>query len=228
MEKETSTQVADQPLDKIDDLSVSLLGFWVKGKMSVDNDNLHVEMPNTTFWGLIPTGKTPHTIQLASVSDVSVITDTKIGGIILGVLIALSSFGMFQDSAFWGLVLLAVGVLLILSSIKTAFYFNAQGTNWAISVPFFERERLNQFVDQVNKKIANYNADRNTRVHTDRSIKSSNDNTTKIVNAINGSTVKGKQAGETSSNIKAVFCKNCGAKNDADSNFCTSCGKKLN
>lgn len=161
MEKETSTQAkaTEQTPDKIDDLSVSLLGFWVKGKMSVDNDNLHVEMPNTTFWGLIPTGKTPHTIQLASVSDVSVITDTKIGGIILGALIALSSFGMFQDSAFWGLVLLIVGVLLVLSSIKTAFYFNAQGTNWAISVPFFERERLNKFVDQVNKKIANYNAD---------------------------------------------------------------------
>lgn len=37
--------------------SVSLLFFWIKGSMLIDDNTIHIDMPNTAFFGLIPTGK---------------------------------------------------------------------------------------------------------------------------------------------------------------------------
>lgn len=209
--------------NKIDNLSVSLLGFWVKGKMSVDQDNLHVEMPNTVFFGMIPTGKVPHTIQLSSVSDVGVATDTRIGGIALGVIIAIVGLASFHDSSstFGAILLLALGVLLVMSAIKTSFYFNAQGKDWVVSVPFFERERIQAFESEVNAEIAKYNRDRNTRVHIDRSISANTANTNKIVSAINNNGSTSEAEDET------VFCSKCGAKNAKEANFCVKCGQSM-
>lgn len=37
--------------------SVSLLAFWVKGSIIADNNFVHIDMPNTVLFGLIPAGK---------------------------------------------------------------------------------------------------------------------------------------------------------------------------
>ena len=34
--------------------SVSLLAFWVKGSIIADNNFVHIDMPNTVLFGLIP------------------------------------------------------------------------------------------------------------------------------------------------------------------------------
>ena len=44
--------------------SVSLLAFWVKGSIIADNNFVHIDMPNTVLFGLIPAGKNKKSIPL--------------------------------------------------------------------------------------------------------------------------------------------------------------------
>ena len=68
--------------------SVSLLAFWVKGSMSVDQNFLHINMPNTVLFGLIPAGKRKENTPLQGVSQVETNNSFKLGAMIFGVIIA--------------------------------------------------------------------------------------------------------------------------------------------
>ena len=103
--------------------SVSLLAFWVKGSMSVDQNFLHINMPNTVLFGLIPAGKRKENTPLQGVSQVETNNSFKLGAMIFGVIIALAGIAEMQESGVAGLILLLIGILMFLSGIKTRLSF---------------------------------------------------------------------------------------------------------
>lgn len=202
--------------------SVSLLAFWVKGSMSVNDRFLNIDMPNTVFFGLIPAGKEKEKTPLSGITNVTTSSSFKMGSMIFGAIIALGGFAAMGQDGLGGLIIALIGILMVLSGIKTSFSFERSGIRQQIDVPFFESSKVGSFVDEVNSKIANYQDDRNVRMQTDRQINNSNNNTATIVNAING-----QNSTVSSNSDQGSFCPSCGALNTTDAKFCTHCGTKL-
>lgn len=224
--------------------SVSLLAFWVKGSMSVDANFLHIDMPNTVLFGLIPAGKKRENTPMQGVSQVETNSSFKLGAMFFGILIAFFGVASLGSSALTGLVLTLIGVLMFLSGIKTQMSFERNGVRESIDVPFFEAEKIRAFADDVTKNLGTYQTDRNTRiqnaVQTAQLNQQSVANTQAIVNAMQGQqapqqavnpatqTQVQPQAANNAAASANSFCPNCGAQNPADASFCTSCGTKLN
>jgi len=53
-----------------DKFSVSLLAFWVKGSITLDDSFLHVNMPNTFLFGLLPAGKNKDSSPISGITNV--------------------------------------------------------------------------------------------------------------------------------------------------------------
>lgn len=142
------------------DFSVSLLAFWVKGHMEVDDHFLTLEMQNTVFFGLIPAGRRKNRSPLENISNVYLSKGYKLGAMIIGVIIALLGISTLpsRNGLFGGIVLLAIGVLMFLGGIQTTFAYELNGTEHHIQLPFFEQQHVTEFCDQVNAAIAR-NAD---------------------------------------------------------------------
>lgn len=212
--------------------SVSLLAFWVKGSMSVDQNFLHINMPNTVLFGLIPAGKRKENTPLQGVSQVETNNSFKLGAMIFGVIIALAGIAGMQESGVAGLILLLIGILMFLSGIKTRLSFERNGVRQSIDVPFFEGSKISEFADKVTNELTTYQVDRNNRIQTENQTSALNaqsaQNTQAIINAVsqnNGASTQTAQANAADKSVQ--FCPNCGAKNSAEAAFCTSCGTKL-
>lgn len=235
--------------------SVSLLAFWVKGSIISDKNFVHIDMPNTILFGLIPAGKNKKNIPLQSISNAQESNWYKVSNMIFGAIIALAGFYSMKDSAFGGLILALLGVLLFLTGFKFRMVIERNsGVTEPIDVPFFEGEKIRKLVSEINDTVASYQQSYNYRDYGAQ-------NAQAIVNAIqnqqlNNSVPQNQQVVNTpvnntqaqpsasipnpapdaqvdsstgsDTNMTSQFCPNCGAQNDASSSFCTSCGTKLN
>lgn len=200
--------------------SVSLLAFWVKGSMSVNDRFLNIDMPNTVFFGLIPAGKDKQHTPLSGITNVSTSTSFKLGAMIFGAIITLGGFASMGNSGLGGLIVALIGIVMFLSGIKASMSFERAGIRQQISVPFFESSKISTFVDEINEKLASYQDDRNVRMQADRQINNNNVNTATIVNAI-----KGENQAVVEETSK--FCPSCGSEVAIDATFCTHCGAKI-
>lgn len=88
--------------------------------------------------------------------------------------------------------------------------------------------------DQLTKKLAQYQDDRNFRKQSEMTRVQSVNNTANVVNAIqnNSTSVKKETIDESAlsrneSTQDVVFCPHCGTKLKAEVQFCTKCGTKL-
>ena len=214
--------------------SVSLMMPWIKGVMEVNDNFMHVKMPHTTFFGLIPAGGRNQNIPLPGLTSVEVESVYKIGGMILGILIAIVGFAMFGTSPLGAFLLILIGALIFLSGIQTKLIFEKSGMEQSVAVPFFESAHLREFAENVNNQIMTYQNDRNTRAQMDRQINNQQATSQAIVNAINN-----QQQQQAAPQLKAVnddtevatdtkFCSSCGNQVAATASFCTNCGTKLN
>lgn len=220
-----------------DKFAVSLLAFWVKGTLKVDQQFLHINLPNTILWGLIPAGKNRKNIPIHGITDVEVSSSYKAGALSLGIIIALIGFGMFKDSAMAGLLLLLIGVIVFLSGIKNRLAFEKSGMRETIDVPFFEGSKIRQFGDKIQQEITQFANDTNVRMQADRQINATQLSSQAITQAIRSQNtaapITNSVANTASSQPQAAsgqtkFCSNCGNKVSADAKFCTHCGTKIN
>lgn len=123
------------------DFSISLIFFWIKGHLSVDNRFIKMRVPNTIF-GIIPAGSDNETIPLKTVSNLKVSTRYRVWPLVIGVIIALSALGSLGDSFFGAVIMLIIGVAIAGSGIQKKLSFQKSGTEETISVPFFEKDVL--------------------------------------------------------------------------------------
>ena len=193
--------------------SVSLLAFWVKGSIIADNNFVHIDMPNTVLFGLIPAGKNKKSIPLQSISNAEESNWYKIANMI------------------FGLVLVLLGILLFLTGFKFRMTIERNsGVTESIDVPFFEGEKIRNLVSEINESVASYQQSSNYRDYGAQ-------NTQAIINAMNANT-QTQQVNNVASNpvqpnsvdsndSTGQFCPNCGTKNAGSASFCTHCGTKL-
>ena len=194
--------------------SVSLLFFWIKGSMLIDDNTIHIDMPNTAFFGLIPTGKKRENLPFQAISNVSTNNYVKISNVVWGVIFALAGFGLMQSSTpgsdgmgFPGFLLLLVGIIVALAGIKTEVIFERSGLSETIAVPFFESGKLNNFAEDAENKLQKYQVDRNNRIQNQAQTSPNNASV---------------QANATENGQK--FCPKCGTQVTAEAAFCTKCG----
>lgn len=174
--------------EKSNQFAVSLLAFWVHGKMYADEKTFHVNMPNTSFFGLIPTGSDISQTPIDKVSNVVVSKSYKLGSMFLGIILALVGIftltsSPFLGSPFLGIILLLIGVLLFLGGIKTSFQFERSMAKNVIEVPFFEANHVSELAEELNSEMEKRTDDTNMAASTDRSIANADKNGQAIINA---------------------------------------------
>lgn len=203
--------------------SVSLLAFWVKGSITMDDSFLRVDMPNTVLFGLLPAGKTKDSSPLSGITNVYTSKSYKLGSIILGVVLIMLGLAMFSSNAFGALLGLLIGASVLGGGIKTSFTYERSGIEKNIEFPFFEASRVDGLESQLTKKLAAYQDDRNVRKQSELTREQSVNNTNSVVNAINNGN------GNTESDTEDyVFCSKCGAQLKMGSAFCNKCGTQIN
>jgi len=211
-----------------DKFSVSLLAFWVKGSITLDDSFLHVNMPNTILFGLLPAGKNKDSSPLSGITNVYTSKSYKLGSIILGALIAIVGFMLMSSSAFGGLIAILVGAAILGSGIKTSFTYERSGITKIIEFPFFEATRVDELENKLTSKLAQYQDDRNFRKQSEMTRAQSVNNTASVVSAINTNNASAPQ--DTATDAAAgefMFCSKCGNKLKAGSQFCNKCGNQL-
>ncbi|GGE68550.1 hypothetical protein [Priestia taiwanensis] len=133
--------------------STSLLFFWIKGKVEVDNRFVKTNLSNT-FLGFIPAGKDQQNIPLKNISGAMLSTKYFIKPIILGLLMFLIGFGSLGDSFVFGLILLILGVGIAGSGIQTILHIEKSGKTDLISVPFFEKQKMQLLNNHIHDALA--------------------------------------------------------------------------
>ncbi|WP_119326720.1 zinc ribbon domain-containing protein [Companilactobacillus musae] len=202
--------------------SVSLIAFGVKGSITLDDAFLHVNMPNTILFGLLPAGKNKDSSPLSGITNVYTSKSYKLGSIFLGAIVILLGLALMGSSFFSALIAILIGAAILGSGIKTSFTYERSGITKVIEFPFFEAQRVDELEDKLTSKLAQYQDDRNFRKQSEMTRAQSVNNTTSVVNAIKDNTNSNDAAASD-----FVFCSHCGAKLSAGTEFCNKCGTKL-
>lgn len=133
--------------------STSLLFFWVKGAVEVDNRFVKTKLSNTIL-GFIPAGKDEQSIPLKNISGSMLSSKYNLPAIIIGLFLILFGFSFMDESFFGGLIWLIIGVGIAGSGIKTILNIEKSGTPYSISVPFFEKAKLNELNQYIHTALA--------------------------------------------------------------------------
>lgn len=123
------------------EFSISLVFFWIKGHLSVDSRFIKMNIPNTIL-GIIPAGKNKETIPLKTISNLKISTRYRIFHIIFGIAVMIASFSYLRESFFGAIICFIIGVAITGSGIQEKLSFQKSGTEESISVPFFEKNVL--------------------------------------------------------------------------------------
>lgn len=135
------------------EFSTSLLFFWVKGKVEVDSRFVKTDLSNTLL-GFIPAGKDQQSIPLKNISGSMLSTKYFLKPIILGLLIFFFGLNSLSDNFILGLILLLFGVGVAGSGIQTILNIEKSGTPYFISVPFFEKQKMQSLNNLIHDALA--------------------------------------------------------------------------
>ena len=135
------------------EFSISLLFFWIKGKIEVDSRFVNTDLSNTIL-GVIPAGKDQQSIPLKNISGTTLSTQYKMKPFLLGLIIIFFGLGNMADSFILGLILLILGAGIAGGGIQTILSIEKAGTPYIISVPFFEKSKMHIVQDSIHEALA--------------------------------------------------------------------------
>src|SRR5699024_1399039 len=141
-----------RPMKKVE-FAISLLFFWVKGAVEVDNRFVKTKISNTIL-GVIPAGKDQQSIPLKNISGSMLSTKFFIKPFFIGFILILLGFGLIGDSFIAGLILLVVGAGTAGSGIQTVLMIEKAGSPYYISVPFFEKQKMQSLNNMIHEALA--------------------------------------------------------------------------
>lgn len=139
-------------MNKIE-FSISLLFFWIKGNVEVDSRFVKTNITNTIL-GFLPAGKDQQSIPLKNISGAMLSTKYFIKPIILGLILFFIGLGSFGNSFIFGIILIALGIGTIGSGIQTILNIEKSGTYYLISVPFFEKQKMQSLNNIIHDALA--------------------------------------------------------------------------
>ena len=168
----------------------SIITFYLKGEISQEQNFVKFKIPNTIL-GLIPLGAGCENIPITQISAVGTNFHLKFSYFIIGLITAFIGMSVIKSSIIFGLLMLIIGVLVVICSFQCFLVTDlTSGRVIVISFVIFEKSKAEYAAAQINALVSNRIDDTNVRVHTDREIEDSRDQTDRIVDAING---KGKR-----------------------------------
>ena len=138
--------------DRTVSFSLSLLFFWIKGHINVTHRDVQCKTANTIL-NLIPAGSLSQTIPLRNISAASVDSKFDIVSMIIGIILFLCSFSV------GGLIFMFISAVIFLNGIKTALIIQRSGSDFVISVPFYEKKKIMKAQDAIREGL-NYEADK--------------------------------------------------------------------
>ena len=163
----------------------SFLTFYLKAIVVLEGQFVKTTNPNTIL-KVIPLGSRNKTIPVNQISSVDDSFSLDFKSFLWGVLFTVLGCYMMGDSFVGGLVIAIYGVLTVLSSFQTILVLNlTSGGVHIISVLFFEKEKLLKCKDVIEGLIQNRFNDTNVRIHTDRAMQNTADQTDRMINAFN-------------------------------------------
>ncbi|MED4678898.1 hypothetical protein [Bacillus nitratireducens] len=109
---------------------------------------------SNTLLGFIPAGKDQQNIPLKNISGSMLSTKYYFKPIILGILIILFALATFNGSFLGGLIYLIIGIGIAGSGTQTILRIEKAGTPYHISVPFFEKEKMQLLNDIIHNALA--------------------------------------------------------------------------
>ncbi len=133
--------------------STSLLFFWIKGAVEVDNRFVKTNLSNTIL-GFIPAGKDQQNIPLKNISGSMLSSKYNIKTILFGLILLFIGLGSLGDSFIGGLIFLIIGVGVTGSGIQTVLNIEKSGTPYYINVPFFEKNKMIELNEHINNALA--------------------------------------------------------------------------
>ncbi|MGE8034596.1 hypothetical protein B1B04_02875 [Lysinibacillus sp. KCTC 33748] len=133
--------------------STSLLFFWVKGAVEIDNRFVKTNLSNTIL-GFIPAGKDEQNIPLKNISGSMLSSKYNLKAIIIGLFIISLGFSSMDGSLIGGLFWLIIGIGIAGSGIQTILSIEKSGTPYYISVPFFEKAKIQELNQYIHAALA--------------------------------------------------------------------------
>ncbi|MEQ6356685.1 hypothetical protein ABNX05_18835 [Lysinibacillus sp. M3] len=133
--------------------STSLLFFWVKGAVEIDNRFVKTNLSNTIL-GFIPAGKDEQNIPLKNISGSMLSSKYNVKAIIIGLFIISLGFSSIGESFIGGLFWLIIGIGIAGSGIQTILSIEKSGTPYYISVPFFEKAKVQELNQYIHTALA--------------------------------------------------------------------------
>lgn len=132
--------------------ALSLLFFWVKGEIFVDSRFVKVNTSNTIL-GFIPAGRDAQTIPLKNISSAQLSSKFKIFPMLIGIVIMLTALSSLGSSFFGGLIFLLIGFGIFGSGMLTVLVIQRAGSDYYVSVPFFEKGKLVQAQGMIDEAL---------------------------------------------------------------------------
>ena len=138
--------------------SVDIIGFWLRGSISVDKHEIKTSVPNTLL-GIIPLGRNTKQFTLRNVQGSSVNTNLNMGIFLVSIMfLGALIFEMFVGSTIeiskpFFIVGIIIGVLLFLGAILTSITISGNGDKHIIKVPFYERRKIIKINDAIQKTL---------------------------------------------------------------------------
>lgn len=132
--------------------SISLLLFWLKGKVEVDSRFVKINIPNTIL-GVVPLGSDQQNIPLKNISSATISSRFYFLRIIIGVIIMLLGLGSMGDSFLLGLIFLIIGFAIAGGGIQTTLEIQRAGNPYQINVPFYEKSKVQELNDAIHSAL---------------------------------------------------------------------------
>lgn len=156
---------------------VSLLVFYLKAKISLEDNFIRIQNPNTIL-KVIPLGSHKKTVAINQIASVDSNFKMDFFSFLFGLLILFFGFSMMKDSFIGGLIVLLWGALTAISSFSTVMTIKTTaGESVMMGVFVFEKSKLENVISTIEKFISQRLNDTNVRIHSEKS-------TDKIVEAI--------------------------------------------
>lgn len=133
--------------------AISLIFFWIKGEVGVDNRFVKTNVSNTIL-GFIPAGKDQQNIPLKNISGAMLSSSFLMKPIILGLIVAFFGLSLIGDDFFAGLIVTVIGICVLLSGIQTVLVIEKGGSPYYISVPFYEKAKMVEINNAINEALA--------------------------------------------------------------------------
>lgn len=167
----------------------SLLTFYLKGNIGVDNLMLNLKKPNTIF-DFIPLGYKSDQVPVHQISTAATEFKLNVKELVAGFIIFIISVIYFNENSFVdflkGMVFLIVGIATILSAFKTTLTVSAtSGMLYQVYFVIFERGKAEEAKKMILDAVVNRANDTNVRMAAEMQMAHSEQQTQAIVDAVN-------------------------------------------